>query len=82
MREQVSHRRAFRPGRVVEVDNPLLGRDERCQRGCRLGHRGPAKDVLARSVDGDFLGAAQDADGHSLRRPPLDLPQSLHGGRY
>jgi len=82
MREQVSHRRAFRPRRVVEVDNPLLGRDERCQRSRRLGHGGPAKDVLARSVDGDFLGPAQDADGHRLRRPTVHLPQSLHGGRY
>ena len=37
--EQVPHRRAGRPGRLVEVDDALLGRDERRERADRLRDR-------------------------------------------
>jgi hypothetical protein len=38
--------------------------------------------VLARPVDGDLLAAAENPDGRRLRRPAVDLTQSIHGGRY
>ena len=43
VREQVAHRRAGRPGRLVEVDDALLGGDERRERAHRLRDRGEAR---------------------------------------
>ena len=78
MREQMPHRRAGRPGGLVEVDRPLLGGDERRQRGDRLRHRGPAEDERRRPTPRDLALRAQDGDGHVLGRPVVYLPERVH----
>ena len=80
--KQVAQGRAGRAGRLVEVDDALLGSDQRRERRDRLGDRGPAEDVLARPLGSNLLAVAQDADGYRLGRPALDLPKSVHGARY
>ncbi len=80
--EQVTHRRAGRPGRLVQVDRPLLDRHEHGERGRRLGHGGPAKLEVARPELGDHLARAQAGSRSVRRRPALDLAQGVHGARY
>ena len=43
MGEQVANGRSGRPRRLVERDDPLLGRDEHRDRGRELRHRGPGE---------------------------------------
>ena len=79
VREQVPERRAGRPGRLVEVDEPLLRGDEHRDRGRELRHRRPreaAARVAARRLD-----RAGHADGDVLARPSVDLAQRLHERR-
>ena len=81
--EQVPERRAGRPGRLVEVDRPLLGGDEAGERGDRLRHRGPA--VLAAAVAVSRRPCPprdDDAGGDVLGRPALDGSQSVHCAGY
>ena len=42
VRQQVPHGRLGRAGRLVEVEQALLGGDQHGHRGERLGHRGPS----------------------------------------
>ena len=61
--EQMPDRRALRPRRLVEVDDALLDRDERRERGRELRHRGPAEDVLDGTV-------SRDDSRRAAQRPP------------
>src|SRR5580765_3586834 len=80
--EQMPDRRAFRPRRLVQVDDPLLGGDERRERDRRLRDRRPAKLLLTRATLGDDVAAAQHGDRDGARAPALDLRQRLHAARY
>ena len=75
MREQMPHRRAFGPGRLVEVDHALLRGDQRRERRDELRHGCPAHHLVRRprvattSPSRTTPAAANDA------RPALDLPK-------
>ena len=82
VREQVPHRRAGRARGLVEVDDSLLGGDERRERGDRLRHRGEPDDARASpsvsaAPPSDTTPAAANDD-----RPVLDLAKRLHAARY
>ena len=74
--------RAGRPGRVVEVDDSLLERDERRRRGEELRHRGPAELPLELAARGEHAAGPDDRDGDVRDGPAVNLTQRLHGGRY
>ena len=82
MREQVPDRRAFRPGRLVEIDDALLGGDESRESDRRLRDRRPAELLLTRPALGDDVAAAQHRDSDDACAPALDLRQRLHAPRY
>src|SRR5205085_978145 len=77
--EQVAQRGAGRPGRLVDVDDALLGRDERRERRDELRDRGPA-DGAGAVADGAQLAPVrvEHRDRRERRRPRFDLTQSLH----
>src|SRR5438132_4572472 len=74
----MSHGRARGPGRLVEVDRPLLRGDERRERGHELRHGRPAEDTVALTMRREHLRAARDAGSRMRRGPPLHLPQRVH----
>ncbi len=79
MREQVAERRAGRPGRLVEIDEPFLGRHEHRNRRRELGHRRPREPAAHLAV------RRFDEPGHAdrdvLARPTVDLAQGIHEPR-
>ena len=82
MREQMPHGRAGRPGRLVQVDDALLGRDENGQGTHRLGD-GSEPDRATRVSVGMHFAVAGDHSGRGERdRPALDLAEGLHAARY
>jgi enamine deaminase RidA (YjgF/YER057c/UK114 family) len=82
MGEQVADRRAGRPGRFVEVDRPLFGRDQDGQCGDRLRHRSPTELPVARAFGREDLATSDDARRDVVGRPVLHLTQRVHGGGY
>ena len=78
MREQVPKCRARRPGRLVQVDETLFGRDEHGDRSGELRDRCPAEHALDVAVRG--LDRARHGDRYMRARPLVDLAQRLHGG--
>ncbi len=78
MREQVPERRAGRACGLVELDRPLLDRDEQREAGEQLRHRGPAQLPPARPVRRDDAPGAGDAGGGDAGSPPVDRAQRLH----
>ena len=64
--EQVPHRRPRRPGRLVQVERPLLRGDEARERRHRLRHRRPAELARGRRVRTAFRGQKR----HRRRRGP------------
>ncbi len=76
--EQVTHRRAGRPGRLVEVDDAFLGGDERRERADGLRDRGEedgATGIAVRRDRGGCVGHPGRGEGNV---PHLDLAQSVH----
>ena len=77
VREQVPDGRAGRPRGVLELDRPLLERDERRERGHRLRHGRPAKARLRVPVHGQDA-AASDTPAAAARasQPSICLSAS------
>ena len=67
--EQVADGRAGRAVRLVEVDRPLLGRDEGRERRDRLRERGPAKHARRVASAPQIAAGRERGDGDVLRRP-------------
>ena len=78
VREQMPHGRALGPGGLIEIDRALFGRNERCQRGDELRHRGPTHRLITRAVRRDHLSVAHGTGRRDRRRPPVDLPKRIH----
>ena len=74
VREQMADRRARRPGRLVEVDRPLLRGDERGVGDEGLRHRAPAEAVVRVAVLRD------DRRRPSRRPPPRAPPATTRSG--
>jgi hypothetical protein len=74
----MADRRAGRAGRLVQVDHALLGRNQHCERGDRLGHRGEPDDARRVAVRRDLTRGIDDARGGELDRPVVDLAKCLH----
>ena len=68
------------PGGLVEVDRPLLGRDEHRERGDELRHRGPAEDVTVIAVPAEDPARRYRRRSRMLGSPVLDLTQGFHRG--
>ena len=82
VREEMANRRAGRPGRLVEIDDALLGCDERRERGDRLRH-GCQSDRARRVAVRRHLAAwIDDTGGGELDGPVVDLAKCLHARRY
>ena len=83
VREQMTDGCARRPRRLVEVDDALLGRDERRERGDRLRDRreahGTARVPAGVAIAPSARVTPAAANGHV---PGVDLVQRLHGARY
>ena len=73
MREQMSHGRAFRAGRLVEVDHALLRRDERRESRDELRHRSPAHHLGAGAASRDDVAVPQHAGSRKRCGPVVDL---------
>ena len=82
VREQVPHRRALGPGRLVEIQHAFLGRDQRRVGGEQLRHRAPAEPMLTVAVLGNNPVGRRDPGCVVLGRPFVDLAKRIHGGRY
>ena len=67
-----AERRARRPGRLVEVDRPLLERDEEREAGEELRHRRPAQLDVARPVHADLAAGARHAGRRGACAPVVD----------
>ena len=78
----MAQRRAGRAGGLVEVDDPLLDRDERSDGGRQLRHRRPAE----RRVDARRASTSSrpvcHAHGTGGARPAVDLPKRVHTRHY
>jgi enamine deaminase RidA (YjgF/YER057c/UK114 family) len=70
--------RPGRPGRLVEIDQPLLDGHEQGHGRGELRHGSPGSP--ARNVSVRPVRAAGDANCNVVARPAVDLAQSLHGG--
>ena len=82
VREQVPHGGSFGSRGLVQVDHALLGGHERGEGSHGLGHGGPAKLVLPRTV-GRHRFPREDHPGRGGGgRPAVELTQSTHGRRY
>ncbi len=82
VREQVAERRALGPRRAVELDRPLLGRDEHGVGDEELADGGEvvlALDVACRPQRARRIGRAGGGVRHT---PGLDLAQGIHRRRY
>ena len=73
-------RRARRPGRLVEVDRPLLERDEDRQPGQELRHRRPRELGVARRRASRRRRRRAPLRRRPTPRPSRRSPQRLHGG--
>ncbi len=82
MREQVANRRTGRAGGLVEVDDSLLGGDERRERGDGLRDRGESNRPRCVAVRRDLPVGIDDTGGRELDRPAVDLAERLHARRY
>ena len=83
MGEQMAKRRApRRPGRVVEVDRPLLERDEDRKPGEELRDGGPRQLGVLRTVRRDDSAGPCDPGGGHPRVPAVDRPQRVHSAGY
>ena len=80
VREQMPHGRAGRPGRLVEVDDALLGGDERRERADGLRHRGERNGAERVAAGRDRAVGAGDAGRRERDVPAVDLAQSLQRG--
>ena len=67
------------PGRLVEIDEALLGGDEHRDRGRELRDRRPLEAVPVVAVRSPR--PPGDDGGRVLALPPVDLPQGLHERR-
>jgi hypothetical protein len=82
MSKQVPERRARWPGRLVEVDDPLLGRDQRCERRHELRYRRPFKDAPFVAPTRTASASLDHGDGCMLDGPLVDQPKRIHAARY
>jgi hypothetical protein len=80
--EQVPYRRAFRPGRLVQVDRSFLRGHEGRVRDEQLRHGAPAEAVLDVAPLRDDGVGGRDARGVVAGGPLVDLAEGIHGGRY
>jgi hypothetical protein len=80
--EQMPQGRARRPGRLVEVDDPLLGRDQRCERRHELRHGRPFKDAPSLAPTRTASASLDHGDGCMLDGPLVDQPKRIHAARY
>ena len=74
----MAQRRAGRAGRVVEVDDPLLDRDEHRDGGRELRHRRPAERRVDAAVRQRRPVRVHHGHGTGGARPAVDLPKRLH----
>ena len=81
VREQVAHRRAGRAGGLVEVDDPLLRRDEHGDRRSRASSPTPRESSRSMSPY-DGLDASGDRDGGVCARPRFDLREAPPSRRH
>jgi hypothetical protein len=75
MGEEVPDRRSRRAGRLVEVDDAFLRRDEDRDSGDRLRHRRPPKLAPLVAASAQHVAGSARADRDVLRRPVGYLPQ-------
>ena len=80
--EQVPNGGPGRPGRLVEVDDALLGGDERRERRDRLRDRRQPYRPFRVAVGGDRGVRARHTGGREGDIPGVDLVESVHGARY
>ena len=79
MGEEMADSGALGPRRLLEVDDPLLRRDEHGHRGEELGDRGPAE--VADGVAMRPCAIPRDhSGGRPLGRPALDFPSASTAG--
>src|SRR2546422_5905865 len=78
----MSERRALGPRRLVEVDRPLLHRNEHRDAGQQLRDRRPAQLYIVRPVHPDLRGRDGHSGNRGSRAPLVDHSQRIHGGRY
>ena len=67
-----------RAGRVVQVDDALLGRDEARERGHQLRHRGEPVDVLAVAARVELAVRPEHRHRGVRHVPAVDLAQGVH----
>ncbi len=82
VREQMPDCRAFGAGRLVEVEDSLLRRDQHGERNSELRHRRPAQLHVAWPMRGDHLAPTHDPGRGVLGFPGVDLTQGVHAARY
>ena len=73
MCQQMSHGRAFRAGRFIEVDHALLRCDERRESRDELRHRSPAHHLGPGAASRDNVAVTQHAGSRERCGPIGDL---------
>jgi len=79
VREQVPDRRAGRARRLVEVDRPLLGGDERGQGDDRLRDRRPPKNPRCVAAATELILVRERRNGHVFCRPGVGELKRFQG---
>ena len=82
MREQVANGRSRRTVWLVEIDDALLGGNQRSERGDQLRHRSEANRARRITVGGNSPARFDDASGREVDGPAVDLAKYLHARRY
>jgi hypothetical protein len=79
--EQVPHRRSRWAGRLVQIDDALLGRDQDGERGDRLRNGRQPNGMRRVAVRGGDGPAVDDARGSEAGAPLVDLAEDVHPER-